>query len=193
MLKRFLTTSAAFLVVTACGDTPSQPSLDTDGLNTAFTLLDGISICHLDADLGIYSPIRINGNAETAHRGHGDGQVGDPVPGMEGYEFDESCQPQPITVPISECFARLVENYDAQPGRTPWDWDARGPWEIAYDLPGGVEISGTGTTIAQVFPIGVDRVFCSIGDLETGGAGLNLPVDDFDASRDFLLSLVEPQ
>ena len=55
-----------------------------------------IDICHKRDGQG-YISINISVNAEAAHRAHGDGQVGDPVPGMPGFTFDEDC------VPVEAC------------------------------------------------------------------------------------------
>jgi len=55
-----------------------------------------IDICHKRDKQG-YISINISVNAEAAHRAHGDGQVGDPVPDLPGFIFDENC------VPVEAC------------------------------------------------------------------------------------------
>jgi hypothetical protein len=49
-----------------------------------------VDICHREGN-GSYHKINVSKNAEDAHLAHGDAHPGDPVPGMEGYEFDEDC------------------------------------------------------------------------------------------------------
>lgn len=48
-------------------------------------------MCHRE-DSGGYHAIDISGNAEAAHRGHGDARPGEPVPGDSSKVFDESCR-----------------------------------------------------------------------------------------------------
>jgi len=79
----------AFLA--ACGDTATEPIVVSNDLPAAYS--DLIAICHYDEDGDQYFELSIAPFSEEAHRAHGDGQVGDGVPGMEGFEFDEQCQP----------------------------------------------------------------------------------------------------
>ena len=50
-----------------------------------------LSLCHR-TDSGSYHMIDVSQNAEPAHRAHGDGKVGDPVPGQPQKVFDQSCR-----------------------------------------------------------------------------------------------------
>ena len=50
-----------------------------------------VSLCHR-TDSGSYHMIDVSQNAEPAHRAHGDGKVGDPVPGQPLMIFDRSCR-----------------------------------------------------------------------------------------------------
>jgi hypothetical protein len=50
-----------------------------------------ISLCHR-TDSGKYHLIDVSVNAEPAHRAHGDGKVGEPVPGTQKQVFDERSQ-----------------------------------------------------------------------------------------------------
>ena len=50
-----------------------------------------VSLCHR-ADSGSYHLIDVSQSAEPAHRAHGDGKVGDPVPGQPLKVFDQSCR-----------------------------------------------------------------------------------------------------
>lgn len=49
-----------------------------------------VDICHKRGN-GTYHLISVNENALQAHLAHGDALPGDPVPGMDGKVFDESC------------------------------------------------------------------------------------------------------
>jgi hypothetical protein len=51
-----------------------------------------VSLCHR-TDSGGYHLLDVSVNAEPAHRAHGDGQVGDPVPGTLTKVFDAACRP----------------------------------------------------------------------------------------------------
>jgi len=51
-----------------------------------------VSLCHKEGN-GTYHLIDVSTDAEPAHRGHGDGKIGDPVPGDPLKIFDENCRP----------------------------------------------------------------------------------------------------
>lgn len=53
-----------------------------------------VSLCHAEGN-GTYHMISVAPDAEAAHRAHGDGKVGDPVPGRTGAVFGADC-----TVPV---------------------------------------------------------------------------------------------
>lgn len=50
-----------------------------------------LSLCHSTGS-GSYHMIEVSQSAEPAHRAHGDGKVGDLVPGQPGKVFDQSCR-----------------------------------------------------------------------------------------------------
>ena len=50
-----------------------------------------LSLCHR-TESGSYHMIDVSQDAEPAHRAHGDGKVGDPVPGQPLKVFDQSCR-----------------------------------------------------------------------------------------------------
>lgn len=61
-----------------------------------------VEICHFDSVLGTYKKISVNQTAVPSHLAyHPDGFVGDPVPGMRGYEFGVSCAPVSLIVTIN--------------------------------------------------------------------------------------------
>ena len=51
-----------------------------------------VDVCHRTGS-GAFGLISVAGTAVPAHLQHGDGRVGDPVPAMAGYTFDDTCTP----------------------------------------------------------------------------------------------------
>jgi hypothetical protein len=51
-----------------------------------------VTLCHSEGN-GSYHSINISVNAEPAHRAHGDGEIGDPVPATPSMTFDANCVP----------------------------------------------------------------------------------------------------
>ena len=49
-----------------------------------------VLLCHAEGN-GRYHSIVVSDSSEGAHRAHGDGEVGDPVPGRPNMTFDENC------------------------------------------------------------------------------------------------------
>jgi hypothetical protein len=72
-----------------------------------------ISICHTEGT-GDYHLIDISDSAEAAHRAHGDGKIGEPVPGQPGKIFDSSCRPVGPAVDIEK--STNGEDADNAPG-----------------------------------------------------------------------------
>jgi len=85
------------LTVAACdsGMAPAPEIAPELAANDAFSKQPPpIDLCHYDAVTATYFSITVRTpQAEAAHRIHGDGKVGDAVPGMGGFVFDENCQP----------------------------------------------------------------------------------------------------
>ena len=50
-----------------------------------------VRLCHAEGN-GSYHFIEISESAEGSHRAHGDGEVGDAVPGRTAMTFDDSCR-----------------------------------------------------------------------------------------------------
>jgi hypothetical protein len=50
-----------------------------------------VQICHA-AGTGAYHLIEISEAAEAAHRAHGDGKIGEPVPGQPEAQFGNNCR-----------------------------------------------------------------------------------------------------
>lgn len=51
-----------------------------------------ITLCHSEGN-DSYHAITVSVNAESAHRAHGDGEIGDPVPAAPTMKFDANCKP----------------------------------------------------------------------------------------------------
>lgn len=93
----------AALLVAGCDQAPevAGPAL----LPTAEALMARmarVDVCHQNVD-GEYVKISVAEAAYETHVAHGDGSVGDPVPGRTGYEFDEDCQAAEIPLPTPDC------------------------------------------------------------------------------------------
>ena len=72
-----------------------------------------VSLCHRTGS-GEYHLIDVSVNAEPAHRAHGDGKVGEPVPGTQRQVFDASCRPIGPAVTIEK--STNGEDADNPPG-----------------------------------------------------------------------------
>lgn len=81
-------------VGTVTADSASGPVTDSDrshyfgGVPEEET--EKVRLCHKTGN-GRYIPIEVSVNAEPAHRAHGDGVVGEAVPGQPGNVFGEGC------------------------------------------------------------------------------------------------------
>lgn len=89
-----LSICAAVLLLTACDSgelsgPPGAATLSPISLNAA---MNKTEICHLTGT-GEFIKINVADAARDAHLGHGDGGIGDDVPGMSSFAFDELCQP----------------------------------------------------------------------------------------------------
>jgi len=67
---------------------------------------DNIDICHYDKDSGLYHLINVSGNAEPAHRKHGDAGIGEEVPAEAGKVFSDEYVPSVISIDIEKATRR---------------------------------------------------------------------------------------
>ena len=88
-MRRLLTTALVIMLFTAG---MSAIALAGDGEATTRTRQAKVDVCHYEADTGAFDLINISTKAHQKHMDHGDGVPGDHVPGMAGYEFDETCE-----------------------------------------------------------------------------------------------------
>ena len=88
-MRRLLTTALVIMLFTAG---MSAIALAGDGEATTRTRQAKVDVCHYEADTGAFDLTNISTKAHQKHMDHGDGVPGDHVPGMAGYEFDETCE-----------------------------------------------------------------------------------------------------
>lgn len=119
MWKRSTSIGATLLLVAACTEAPAEPEFADTGRFSVHAGVELIEICHWSEEEGAYEAISLPERAEDAHRDHGDGQVGEAVPGMSGYVFGEDCQPETAGVPAID-IEKSTNGHDADlpPGPT---------------------------------------------------------------------------
>ena len=98
----------AMAIAMACGDSgvsnPAAPSATGPSGISPTSAGDGESllvslgqekttICHRHPQTGAFTPVSLPATVIDAHLAHGDGRVGDSVPGRDGTIFDEMCVP----------------------------------------------------------------------------------------------------
>lgn len=108
-------TALAVAIACAGGDNPTAPSATPGaagaGMGPTSTTTDTpttmgalgqtmTTICHRHPQTGEFRPLSVPGPAVNGHLAHGDGGVGDPVPGQDGMIFDTDCTPISAAVPI---------------------------------------------------------------------------------------------
>ena len=98
-----LLTASLSLTLTAC-----DALIPTSETADALARQAKVAICH-EGDDG-YELIEIAAPAVDAHLAHGDGFVGDAVPGQDGAVFDEACQPVVQDVTVEACYTDNEDN-----------------------------------------------------------------------------------
>ncbi len=89
------------LMLAACSN-PSSPVSPGATLaatpDSASASAPRVQLCHLVAGTGAYTLLTVGAPAERAHRAHGDGAVGEQVPGDPTMVFGADCVPVPVTI-----------------------------------------------------------------------------------------------
>lgn len=190
----FLTVGLAAVALAGCEST-TQPPIESDELMPLIGQASGgggmsrTAICHKRDHQG-YILITVATAALSSHLKHGDGGVGDAVPGRAGYVFDESCMPVEVVPPApTECILAAIEFHDflSDPD---WDFSAYGPWGVGVDQPGDFSISGDGAS-ASVSDLGNGYLQCRVQDDAHGAFAEHVAggASEFADTRAFLLSL----
>lgn len=76
----------------SCGREPVAPP-PADLTAPSFRVETAVDICHRAVGRDAFILITVAATAADAHVSHGDGRVGDPVPGQPGRIFDATCAP----------------------------------------------------------------------------------------------------
>lgn len=73
-----------------------------------------VQVCHYNPYVGEWqvNTVKDNGKALQAHLDHGDAQPGEPVPGMDGYTFDDTCTPIADPAPETIWAVAYIDNVD---------------------------------------------------------------------------------
>ena len=156
------------VVLSGCADTtsPTSPSTAsaTGGSSLSVPLDAGVdpvlvtrqggragqkvSLCHMTGT-DAYVQINVNVASEPAHRAHGDGAVGDEVPGQEGMEFDADCIP--VQTPDAGGPIRWTLNQvaftDGGTATGYFDFDAATATVLSWDI----SVAGGNTTAFPAF------------------------------------------
>jgi hypothetical protein len=74
-------------------------------VSVAWAGSEKVYVCHnTSSETNEWVLINISENAFLAHIDHGDAAPGDDVPGLPGYSFDDSCNPELTSLAMAGCF-----------------------------------------------------------------------------------------
>ena len=158
-----------------------------------------VSLCH-NTGTGTYHMIDVSQSAEPAHKAHGDGKVGDPVPGTEKMVFDQNCRAVGPAIKIEK--STNGEDADNVPGPTitvgspvTWQYVVTNTGTIALtnvavvdDRFGSVTCPGTTLAVQQSMTctasgVAVAGQYSNVGTVTANAA--SGAVNDSDASHYF--------
>jgi len=135
----------------------------TDAILLSDEREDKVELCHAEGN-GTYHDITISQSAESSHRAHGDGAVGDPVPGQTDMTFDEDCVPEGPSVSIEK--STNNEDADSAPGpEIPVGSDVVWNYEVTND--GTVELTNVQVTDNQGVDVECETTTLAVGESMT--------------------------
>jgi hypothetical protein len=130
---------AAFgLAACDAGDSPLATDPEPPATALAFAAAR-LPVCHLtSSETNEYVPIEVAEPAFDVHIAHGDAAIGDPVPSMEGYVFDDACQPVVVVAAECPCFDETdLESFVLTSNPTLGDGDNDGSRDVVLLYAGG--------------------------------------------------------
>ncbi len=158
-----------------------------------------VSLCH-NTGTGTYHMIDVSQSAEPAHRAHGDGKVGDTVPGSQNMVFDQNCRVVGPAIKIEK--STNGEDADSAPGPTitvgepvTWQYVVTNTGKIALTIVAVVDdrigpLACPGTTLAvqqsmtcTASGVAVAGQYSNVGTVTANSA--SGAVTDSDASHYF--------
>ena len=122
-----------------------------------------VSLCHSTGN-GSYHMIEVAASAEPAHRAHGDGKVGDPVPADATMVFDASCQPAALGVRIKK--STNGEDADSAPGPRLAVGSAVS-WTYVVTNTGQVPLTSVAVTDDRGVPVSCPATTLAVGESMT--------------------------
>jgi hypothetical protein len=147
--------AATLVMAIGCGDGPTNPAAPTgtpgplgddraasitpEPLAARATVQPKVSLCHRTEGTQAFVMLSVPASAVDAHRAHGDGRVGDAVPGRPGMTFGPGCSvvaPSAVPVPLAPLAGAVLDNgcYDRTNAMT-WSFDwSDVPGATAYHL-----------------------------------------------------------
>lgn len=160
-MNRVVALSALFALVGLALGCQEEATL-TDLEVTPVFSVERVDVCH-NLGNGGYELIAIAPAALDAHLQHGDAQPGQPVPEMEGWVFDDLCEPQEASQSLCPCFDGATLDAIAWASQSCIEFQNEpGIWvRLAYT--GGGPF-GTSTIEAVSFGLGAE---CSLSGGET--------------------------
>lgn len=98
--RNALVATLALIAAVSCDQQPLEPHQEVVATAPEFAVSTGhaqtkIAICHRTRGTHDFILISVSQTAVDAHMAHGDGQVGGPVPGQAGMNFNDACKPVP--------------------------------------------------------------------------------------------------
>lgn len=152
-----------------------------------------VALCHRENG---YHLIEVSTNAEQAHRDHGDGKVGEPVPGTLTKVFDDACRPRGLGVNLE----KLTNGQDADDAPGPsvpvgngnqvtWTYVVTNTSTDSLTIVAVVDVNDvepvvvdcSGQTLPVILPVGGELI-CTAGGIAVLGPYQNIGTVTADSS-----------